>query len=143
MSWIRFAGALFLFAYGARSMISAWRGNQALDAMGEVMSLPAALFTCLALTFLNPHVYLDTVILLGGVANQSESPLGFALGAMLASFTFFFGLGYRRPSFGAIFCQSPRMADFRYGDCACDVGNRLQSARVSLALVLSAYLAFQ
>jgi len=35
------------------------------------------------------------------------------------------------------------MADFRYGDCACDVGNRLQSARLSLALVLSAYLAFQ
>tara|TARA_B100001093_G_scaffold492601_1_gene533897 strand:+ start:106 stop:744 length:639 start_codon:yes stop_codon:yes gene_type:complete len=94
MSWIRFAGALFLFAYGTRSMISAWRGNHALDAMGDVMSLPAALFTCLALTFLNPHVYLDTVILLGGIANQSESPLGFGLGAMLASFTFFFGLGF-------------------------------------------------
>jgi len=104
MSWIRFAGALFLFAYGIRSMISAWRGNHALDAMGDVMSLSAALFTCLALTFLNPHVYLDTVILLGGIANQSESPLGFGnqsesplgfgLGAMLASFTFFFGLGF-------------------------------------------------
>ena len=94
MSWIRFAGALFLFAYGIRSMISAWRGNHALDAMGDVMSLSAALFTCLALTFLNPHVYLDTVILLGGIANQSESPLGFGLGAMLASFTIFFGLGF-------------------------------------------------
>ena len=52
-------------------------------------------------------------------------------------------IGLRRASFGAIFCQSPRMADFRHRDCACDVGNRLQSARVSLALVLSAYLAFQ
>ena len=72
MSWIRFAGALFLFVYGARSMISAWRGNQALDAMGDVMSLPAALFTCLALTFLNPHVYLDTVILVGGLPTNRK-----------------------------------------------------------------------
>ena len=94
MSWMRFAGALFLFVYGVRSIISAWRGNQALNAIGDLMSLPAALFTCLVLTFLNPHVYLDTVILVGGIANQSESPWGFGLGAMLASFTFFFGLGY-------------------------------------------------
>ncbi len=142
MSWIRFAGALFLFVYGARSMISAWCGNQALDAIGDVMSLPAALFNCLTLTFLNPHVYLDTVILVGG-CQLIRKPVGFWFGYYASQFYVFLRIGLRRASFSPIFFQSPRLADFRYGDCACDVGNRLQSARVSLALALSIYLAFQ
>jgi L-lysine exporter family protein LysE/ArgO len=52
------------------------------------------LLTCLALTWLNPHVYLDTVVLLGAVAAQYDDRLNFALGAMTASFVFFFSLGY-------------------------------------------------
>lgn len=94
IKWVRYAGALFLFFYGARSMASAWRGNQTLDVNGNVMSLRTSLLTCLALTFLNPHVYLDTVILVGGVANQTKMPLFFGLGATFASFTFFLGLGF-------------------------------------------------
>ena len=51
--------------------------------------------TCLALTFLNPHVYLDTVILLGSVSTQYHpEQFQFALGAVIASFVFFFSLGY-------------------------------------------------
>lgn len=48
----------------------------------------------LALTWLNPHVYLDTVVLLGSVSAQYRDRLWFALGAICASFVFFFSLGY-------------------------------------------------
>ena len=57
-------------------------------------SLQRALLTCLALTWLNPHVYLDTVVLLGSVSAQYDAPASFAMGAVLASFAFFFSLGY-------------------------------------------------
>jgi hypothetical protein len=52
--------------------------------------------TCLAFTFLNPHVYLDTVLLVGGLSGryEGEARLAFAIGAMSASFLWFFGLGY-------------------------------------------------
>jgi len=50
--------------------------------------------TCLALTWLNPHVYLDTVVLLGSISAQYDERLAFALGAMSASFAFFFSLGF-------------------------------------------------
>ncbi|WP_312854958.1 LysE/ArgO family amino acid transporter [Agromyces agglutinans] len=58
-------------------------------------SLRAAILTCLALTWLNPHVYLDTVFLLGSVANtHGDDRWVFALGASLASIIWFFGLAY-------------------------------------------------
>ena len=57
-------------------------------------SLRRAVLTCLALTWLNPHVYLDTVVLLGSVSAQYEDRLGFGIGAVCASFVFFFALGY-------------------------------------------------
>lgn len=91
---MRWGGAAFLAWYGARSFLSAWRGGAALEAGEGAGGLRAALFTCLALTWLNPHVYLDTVVLLGSVSAQYDQKLAFALGGMTASFTFFFGLGY-------------------------------------------------
>ncbi|SEQ24128.1 LysE/ArgO family amino acid transporter [Thalassovita taeanensis] len=91
---MRWGGAVFLLVYGARAFWSAWRGDEALEASkGRGGSLKAALLTCLALTWANPHVYLDTVVLLGSVSAQYDA-LGFALGAMSASFVFFFTLGY-------------------------------------------------
>ena len=59
-------------------------------------SLKAAVLTCLAFTFLNPHVYLDTVLLVGGLSGRYEGTarLAFGIGAMSASFLWFFGLGY-------------------------------------------------
>jgi L-lysine exporter family protein LysE/ArgO len=51
------------------------------------------ILTCLGFTWLNPHVYLDTVVMLGSISTQFENTAAFALGAISASFVFFFGLG--------------------------------------------------
>ncbi|WP_226779466.1 LysE/ArgO family amino acid transporter [Oceaniglobus trochenteri] len=91
---MRWAGAAFLFVYGALAFRAAWRGGGQLEAaQAPVGSLGSALATCLALTWLNPHVYLDTVVLLGSVAAQWHR-WAFGLGAVCASFVFFFALGY-------------------------------------------------
>lgn len=93
---LRYGGAAFLFWYGVRSLLSALRSSEAL-AVGTAggTSLPASLMTCAALTWLNPHVYLDTVLLIGSIASQFPGrELIFAAGAMTASVLFFFGLGY-------------------------------------------------
>ncbi len=91
---MRFGGAAFLTWYGLRSLLSAWRGGAAMQvAQGAAAGLRPALVTVLAFTWLNPHVYLDTVVLIGSISAQYER-LPFALGAMTASFVFFFSLGY-------------------------------------------------
>jgi L-lysine exporter family protein LysE/ArgO len=95
LEWgMRLFGAAFLLWYGARTLRSAWRGGSQMDAGQGAVSLQAAVLTCLALTWLNPHVYLDTVVLLGAISSQYADRLAFALGAMSASFAFFFALGY-------------------------------------------------
>ena len=93
---MRIAGAAFLIWYGARSALSALRSTKALTVgASSGMTLKAALATCLALTWLNPHVYLDTVVLIGAISTQFPGrQASFALGAMTGSFLFFFSLGY-------------------------------------------------
>src|SRR6056297_1979248 len=91
---MRYGGAAFLTVYGARAFLAAWRGGEALEAGTGAGGLRRAILTCLALTWLNPHVYLDTVVLLGSVSAQYEDRLGFGIGAVCASFVFFFALGY-------------------------------------------------
>lgn len=93
---MRWAGAAFLIVYGALSLRSAWRGGHALQAAeGREQSLLQAVSVCLALTWFNPHVYLDTVLLIGAVARDYPGDeRGFATGAVLASFSFFAALGY-------------------------------------------------
>lgn len=91
---MRLLGAAFLTWYGARTLMAAWRGGESLRAGEGAGSLRRAVLTCLAFTWLNPHVYLDTVVLLGTVSAQYDDRLGFGLGAATASFTFFFALGY-------------------------------------------------
>jgi len=91
---MRYGGAAFLIWYGVRSFLTAWRGGEVLEAGAGTGSLRRAVLTCLALTWLNPHVYLDTVVLLGSVSSQYGDRLGFGLGAVSASFVFFFCLGY-------------------------------------------------
>lgn len=92
----RYAGAAFLFWYGARSFLAALRSAAVLapaDAMPR--TLLQTLAATLAFTFLNPHVYLDTVVLLGSVSTQfAGQTLAFGFGAASASFVFFFSLGY-------------------------------------------------
>ncbi len=93
---LRYGGAAFLAFYSLRSLRSAANGNSALTVRGDAeQSLAAALVTCLALTWLNPHVYLDTVVLLGSISTRYPGKeFAFAAGATGASFLFFFSLGY-------------------------------------------------
>lgn len=92
---MRLGGAAFLLWYGWINARSAWRGGAALETEGAgAQSLKAAALTVLAFTWLNPHVYLDTVVIVGSVAAQSPNRLAFGVGAILASFSFFFALGY-------------------------------------------------
>ena len=92
---MRYGGAAFLFWYGARNFLAAWKGGEALDTEGQARaSVKGVLTTVLMLTWLNPHVYLDTVVLLGSISAHYEAKLAFALGAMTSSFVFFFSLGY-------------------------------------------------
>ncbi|MER0237699.1 LysE/ArgO family amino acid transporter [Fulvimarina sp. MAC8] len=95
--YMRWFGAAFLVWYGATRLWAAYRGGeQAMKAEGDTTSsLKTAILACLAFTFLNPHVYLDTVILLGSIASQFEGrAFFFGLGAVTSSFVFFFSLGY-------------------------------------------------
>lgn len=96
LEWgMRLLGAAFLTWYGARTLIAAWRGGSAMDAGGAARhSLKAVLGTVLVLTWANPHVYLDTVVLVGAVGAGAPSPWAFGTGAVTASFCFFFSLGY-------------------------------------------------
>ncbi|MGH8806877.1 MAG: LysE/ArgO family amino acid transporter [Noviherbaspirillum sp.] len=93
----RWGGAAFLAWYGVRAWRSAL-GRHALDAMPHAAALTRrqALLTVLAVTLLNPHVYLDTVMLLGAIGSQ-QGPHGkwwFALGAMNAAVMWFILLGF-------------------------------------------------
>ncbi len=92
---MRYGGAAFLIFYAALALRAAWNGGSALKAEGRGQTgLVAVLATVLALTWLNPHVYLDTVVLIGSVSAQYDNRLMFALGAITSSFVFFFALGY-------------------------------------------------
>ena len=96
MSLTRYAGALFLLVYGLLAARRAWQAvPMPTDSRGGA-SLATALATCFAFTFLNPHVYLDTVVLVGTLANQRPDPGRwiFGLGAMSASLCWFASLGF-------------------------------------------------
>lgn len=101
----RFAGAAFLLAYGAFAARRAWQGQSLVVEAHQHVSRLAAIFTCLCLTYLNPHVYLDTVLLLGALANQ-HGPEGrwvFGFGAILSSFVWFFALSFGAGSLAHLF----------------------------------------
>ena len=90
-------GGVFLIGYGLRAALRVLRPDK-LDARAEGAgggSLSAAVLTCLALTWLNPHVYLDTVLLLGSAGNSYGSGRWFfAAGAATGSALWFSGLGF-------------------------------------------------
>ncbi len=91
----RFAGVIFLLGYGLHSLYASTRLSHALTADTQVVSsLKKSLLLCFGFTWLNPHVYLDTLVLVGMVSTGAESKLLFAGGAASASFFFFFSLGY-------------------------------------------------
>lgn len=93
----RFGGAAFLFYYGYRSFRSAFK-KESMDIHHghKPLTMKAAIAITLALSLLNPHVYLDTCVLLGSIGGQfvpNERP-AFIMGAILASFIWFFSLSY-------------------------------------------------
>ncbi|MEL7260713.1 MAG: LysE/ArgO family amino acid transporter [Pseudomonadota bacterium] len=103
---MRYGGAAFLLWYGWTNARSAWRGGQVLAADGEeTQSLRTAILTLLALTWLNPHVYLDTVVLIGSISAQYPDRTTFGIGAVLASFVFFFSLGYGARALAPLFAR--------------------------------------
>lgn len=94
MAW---GGAAFLLVYGATRFFAAYRGAYEMQLSGRSAGLWATLATGAAFTWLNPHVYLDTLGLVGAVSTQYVIPsekIAFAFGAMTSSFVFFFSLGY-------------------------------------------------
>ncbi len=93
---ITYGGAAFLLWYGIKATRRVLK-PEAMNQEGKTTtSLFMALASCAAVSWLNPHVYLDTVVLIGSIANAR--PVGeqapFALGASLASFVWFFAIGY-------------------------------------------------
>ena len=90
-------GAIFLFFYGLNRFVAAWRGDYDLVLSGTSSRFAATLTTAAAITLLNPHVYLDTIGLIGAVSTNyplTDAKTLFAAGAVTSSFVFFFGLGY-------------------------------------------------
>ena len=96
VGFAKWAGAVFLLWYGLQHAIQAFQSNQSLHAGSQnEIQLSKIIIVCLALTWLNPHVYLDTVVLIGSISTQFEqTKLYFALGVITASWLFFFSLGY-------------------------------------------------
>ena len=98
-------GALFLFWYGTRAFYAAVRGGRLETEAARAMSLRAVVLATLGVTLLNPHVYIDTILLIGSIAGQFPAPdhLAFGAGAVTASFIWFFllslGAGFLAPLF--------------------------------------------
>ncbi len=105
---VRWGGVVFLLCYAVLALRRAVHPD-ALRADGSATgpSLRAALTTAAALTFLNPHVYLDTVLLLGSIANQhgADGRWVFATGAAIGSFAWFFGLAYGARRLAPLFAR--------------------------------------
>jgi L-lysine exporter family protein LysE/ArgO len=125
----RYGGALFLFVYGLISFYRALRVQQGLQPSDIPRSSAwQAALTCLAFTWLNPHVYLDTVVLLGSISIQfGDNTPWFATGAVAASFVFFFALGYGARLLRPLFAdpRAWRILDFLIGVVTWSIALRL------------------
>lgn len=92
----QYAGAVFLIFYAVQHLRAAiWPTALSTIAASSGSALWPVILSCMAITWLNPHVYLDTVVLIASVSTQFEQTRAyFALGAITASWLFFFSLGY-------------------------------------------------
>ena len=101
-TYFLWGGILFLMGYGTLSLISSFKYPHDEDSLGKnesrypIKNRKSIIITAAGFSLLNPHVYLDTVILLGGLAAQYEIPERnyFAFGAIMASVVWFYGIGY-------------------------------------------------
>lgn len=106
MTAVRYGGAAFLawFAVGAARRAARPATLRPADGDGPG-TRTRVLLSCAALTFLNPHVYLDTVVLLGSVAHQQDRPWAFAAGAVAASIGWFVALGFGAGRLAPLFAR--------------------------------------
>ncbi len=116
---VTYLGAAFLFVYGAMAFARSAKVQTLQTANVSATSLSKAVVTILSLTFLNPHVYLDTVVLLGSLstAYTGGAKVAFGAGATIASFVWFFILGYGARLLGPLFEKpiSWRILEFSIG----------------------------
>ncbi len=104
---MRWGGVAFLVVYGALRFRAAFRGGAALMPAADLRApLGQVLATCLVLTWANPHVYLDTLVLVGSIAS-THAPWAnaFGVGAALASVSFFATLGYGARLLAPVFAR--------------------------------------
>ncbi len=90
-------GALFLLYYGVTAFISSYKGNNKIEIDNlKVNNRKKVILSTLAITFLNPHVYLDTVVIIGSITGplSFDEKVYFLIGALIASFIWFFSLAY-------------------------------------------------
>ena len=91
---ISILGAGFMLTYGWQCLLRAKKGSSGIDNSKKMKNLKMIMLTCAAFTFLNPHVYIDTIVILGGFAanlSHEEKPM-FVIGGISASFLWFFSL---------------------------------------------------
>lgn len=104
LSAVKFGGALFLVAYGLLAARRALHPSALTPSDATPVRLVEVLVTAAALTFLNPHVYLDTVVLLGAMANEHRDERWlFGVGAVTASMVWFVGLGFGARRLASLF----------------------------------------
>jgi L-lysine exporter family protein LysE/ArgO len=103
----KYAGAAFLLTYAAFAARRALRPTALTTTDHTPAALRTVVLTCLAFTYLNPHVYLDTVVLLGALANQHgpNARWLYGLGSVTASFTWFFSLGFLSRRLAPLFAR--------------------------------------
>ena len=89
----RWGGAVFLLWYGTQALRRAFSASSLEQSAGQTArSLKAVMLSALAVTLLNPHVYLDTVLLIGSLGAQQSVPGAYVIGAASASLLWFFTL---------------------------------------------------
>ena len=104
---MKLIGGIWLILYGINKIKNSRQHEIKSSEINEA-SFTKVVLTTLAITYANPHVYLDTVILLGSISINFDSKLYFGLGAICASFIFFFSLGYFS-NFLSQYVKSPKV----------------------------------
>ncbi len=104
---MKLIGGIWLILYGINKIKNSKQHEINANGFNE-SSLSKVIVTTLAITYANPHVYLDTVILLGSISINFDNKLYFGLGAIFASFIFFFSLGYFS-NFLSRYIKSPKV----------------------------------
>ena len=94
ISMLKILGGIWLAFYGTNKIIKIKYTKNLNTTNNKDKYISKILITLFLITFANPHVYLDTVILIGSISTNFESKFFFGIGAIAASFTFFFSLGY-------------------------------------------------